>query len=73
LLLTPIFVASQYKRERMNKMNKNSASSRIGRMLNVFGSAVAVASATRTGHQPIASDLRTLGIDPVQFSSIHRN
>ncbi|MDQ0997941.1 hypothetical protein QFZ34_003123 [Phyllobacterium ifriqiyense] len=54
-------------------MSKNSASSKISRMLNVFGSAVAVASATRTGHQPIASDLRTLGIDPVQFSSIHRN
>ncbi|MEP7453191.1 hypothetical protein [Phyllobacterium sp. SB3] len=54
-------------------MHKTSTTSRIGRMLNVFGSAVAVASATRTGHQPIASDLRALGIAPVQFSSIHRN
>ncbi|MBA8899290.1 MULTISPECIES: hypothetical protein [unclassified Phyllobacterium] len=46
---------------------------KISRFLNVFGSAVAVASATRIGHQPVASDLRNLGIDPVQFSAIHRN
>ena len=54
-------------------MYKKSTTSKIGRMFNVFGSAVAVASATRTGYQPVASDLRALGIDPVQFNSIHRN
>ena len=54
-------------------MTKRHIPTRIGRFLNVFGSAVAVASATRIGHQPVASDLRALGIDPIQFSSIHRN
>ncbi|MGH7005765.1 MAG: hypothetical protein ACREIP_17615 [Alphaproteobacteria bacterium] len=54
-------------------MYKKSTPSRIGRLFNVFGSAVAVASAIRTGHQPVASDLHALGIDPVQFSTIHRN
>ena len=44
----------------------------IGRMFNVLGSAVAVAAATRNGTQPLASDLRQLGIDPVQFRSIQR-
>jgi hypothetical protein len=55
------------------KMTKRHIPTKIGRFFNVFGSAVAVASATRIGHQPVASDLRTLGIDPVQFSTIHRN
>ncbi|TDQ31845.1 hypothetical protein [Phyllobacterium brassicacearum] len=54
-------------------MTKRHISSKIGRFFNVFGSAVAVASATRIGHQPVASDLRALGIDPAQFNSIHRN
>ncbi|MCO4316894.1 hypothetical protein M8997_006845 [Phyllobacterium sp. 21LDTY02-6] len=44
----------------------------ISRMLSVFGSAVAAASATRTGYQPAPSDLRALGIDPVQFRTITR-
>ncbi|MBN9134738.1 MULTISPECIES: hypothetical protein [Phyllobacterium] len=54
-------------------MTKRHMPYKISRFLNVFGSAVAVASATRLGHQPIPSDLRNLGIDPVQFSTIHRN
>ncbi len=54
-------------------MTKRHIPSKIGRFFNVFGSAVAVASATRIGHQPVASDLRALGIDPAQFNSIHRN
>ncbi|ONK21379.1 hypothetical protein BLX87_22020 [Bacillus sp. VT-16-64] len=52
-------------------MTKRHMPYKISRFLNVFGSAVAVASATRLGHQPIPSDLRNLGIDPVQFSTIH--
>lgn len=54
-------------------MYRKSTPSKIGRMFSVFGSAVAVASAIRTGYEPVASDLRTLGIDPVQFNGIHRN
>jgi len=54
-------------------MTKKHTSNRIGRFFTVMSSAVAVASATRTGYQPAASDLRALGIDPVQFNSIHRN
>ncbi|SFI63457.1 MULTISPECIES: hypothetical protein [unclassified Phyllobacterium] len=54
-------------------MTRKNQTSRIGRFFNVWGSAVAVASATRTGYQPAASDLRALGIDPVQFNAIHRN
>ena len=54
-------------------MSKKNTSHRFGRFFTVMSSAVAVASATRTGYQPAASDLRTLGIDPAQFNSIHRN
>ncbi|MEK1887057.1 MAG: hypothetical protein AAAB35_05630 [Phyllobacterium sp.] len=54
-------------------MTTKYTSNKIGRFFNVWGSAIAVASATRTGYQPAASDLRALGIDPVQFSAIHRN
>jgi hypothetical protein len=64
-------IAASMRKDR--KMTKTHIPTKIGRLLNVFGSAVAVASATRIGHQPVASDLRALGIDPVQFSAIHRS
>ncbi|MBZ9656654.1 hypothetical protein [Phyllobacterium lublinensis] len=54
-------------------MTKRHIHSRIGQFFTMLGSAVAVASATRLGEQPAASDLRALGIDPVQFRTIHRN
>jgi hypothetical protein len=53
-------------------MAKTQQLSKIGNFFRAFGSAVAVAEATRLGHQPVASDLRALGIDPVQFKSIYR-
>jgi hypothetical protein len=56
----------------MKNMTKPEKLSKIGFFFRAFGSAVAVAEATRLGHQPVASDLRALGIDPVQFNSINR-
>jgi len=43
---------------------------RIGQFLTIFGSSIAVASATREGRQPNARDLEILGIDPVEFRKI---
>ncbi|MEQ1954082.1 hypothetical protein [Mesorhizobium sp. CN2-181] len=42
----------------------------IGEFIEIFGSAVAAASAVERGRQPAARDLRTLGIDPEQFRRI---
>ncbi|HMF68863.1 MAG TPA: hypothetical protein VK602_14790 [Phyllobacterium sp.] len=54
-------------------MSKDQKLSKISGFFRAFGSAVAVAEATRLGHQPVASDLRALGIDPVQFKAIYRS
>jgi hypothetical protein len=42
----------------------------LGSIVDVFGSAAAVASAVESGHQPKAKHLRTLGIDADAFRSI---
>lgn len=47
-------------------------SSRIVSFIDIFGSAVAAASASEAGRQPRARDLRRLGIDPEQFGRIGR-
>jgi len=44
----------------------------LAEFVNVFGNAVAAASAVSHGRQPKARDLRALGIDPAQFRSIRR-
>lgn len=46
--------------------------SAISRFFGIVGSAIAVASATEGGYRAKASDLRRLGIDPVQFGKIGR-
>lgn len=44
---------------------------RFGRAFAQFGSAVRASAALRVGHQPMARDLETLGIDVAQFRKIH--
>ena len=44
---------------------------RFGRAFAQFGSAVRASAALRVGHQPMAKDLETLGIDVAQFRKIH--
>jgi len=44
---------------------------RLSRGFAQFGSAVRASAALRVGHQPMAKDLETLGIDVVQFRKIH--
>jgi hypothetical protein len=46
--------------------------SAIGSFLDMFGSAVAVSHAVEARKAPRASDLRTLGIDPVAFGRVRR-
>ncbi|MBB2971941.1 MULTISPECIES: hypothetical protein [Phyllobacteriaceae] len=46
---------------------------RIGRFFTIFGSSIAVASATREGRQPNVRDLEVLGIDPAQFRKIRQS
>lgn len=43
---------------------------RFGRAFAQFGSAVCASAALRVGHQPMAKDLETLGIDVAQFRKI---
>jgi len=44
----------------------------LGDFFELFGSAVAASRAVEARKQPRASDLRTLGIDPVAFRKIVR-
>jgi hypothetical protein len=44
---------------------------RFGRAFAQFGSAVRASAAMRVGHQPMAKDLETLGIDVAEFRKIH--
>ena len=53
-------------------MTPRSAMSAIGDFFDVFGSAIAASRAIEARKTPRASDLRTLGIDPVLFSKIGR-
>ena len=53
-------------------MTPRSAMSAIGDFFDVFGSAIAASRAVEAGKTPRASDLRTLGIDPVRFGKIGR-
>ena len=48
------------------------AISALGGLFEVFGSAVAASRAVEANKQPRASDLRTLGIDPIAFRNISR-
>jgi len=45
---------------------------RLGNFVDVFGSAIATASAVEAGRQPKARDLKKLGIEPGAFRSIGR-
>ena len=53
-------------------MTTRSAMSAIGDFFDVFGSAISVSRAVEARRTPRASDLRTLGIDPVLFGKIGR-
>lgn len=53
-------------------MAKSQFRSGIGGMLDMIGSAIAVAAAEENGRAARASDLRRLGIDPVEFRKIRR-
>lgn len=44
---------------------------RFGRAFAQFGSAVRASAALRVGHQPMAKDLETLGIDVAEFRKIN--
>ena len=55
-----------------NTMTTRNAIAAIGGFFEVFGSAVAVSRAVEANQQPCASDLRTLGIDPIAFRKIVR-
>ena len=50
----------------------NRKSSTLGRVLDVLGSAVLVATAVESGHRPFDPDLVRLGIDPREFRKIRR-
>lgn len=51
-------------------MTPRNALAALGDLFEVFGSAVAASRAVEASRQPRASDLRTLGIDPVAFRRI---
>lgn len=51
-------------------MKTRNTFSRIGALLDVFGSALAASRAVEASRRPAASDLRTLGIDPKAFRGI---
>ena len=53
-------------------MTTRRAMSAIGAFFDVFGSAIEVSRAVESRKTPRASDLRTLGIDPLLFSKIGR-
>ena len=53
-------------------MTGNRKSSALGRVLDVFGSAILAATAVGSGHHPLDRDLARLGIDPREFRKIHR-
>jgi hypothetical protein len=53
-------------------MTTRSALSALGGLFEVFGSAIAASRAVEANKQPRASDLRTLGIDPIAFRKIAR-
>jgi hypothetical protein len=63
--------ARQLKKGDLN-MSGNRKGSALGRVLDVFGSAVLVATAVESGHRPFDRDLVRLGIDPRAFRKIHR-
>ena len=46
--------------------------SRLGELIATFGNAIAAAAAVNAGRQPLARDLRALGIDPERFRQIKR-
>jgi hypothetical protein len=52
------------------EMKRRKYPARIGNFLDVLRCAAAAASATESGRQPRARDLRVLGIDPEQFRRI---
>ena len=56
----------------MSTHHNISLFARLGTFVDVFGSAVAVASAVEARRVPKSSHLRTLGIDPSAFRSIGR-
>lgn len=49
-----------------------SKRSTLSAFFGSIGSAVRAAGAVEGGHAPKARDLKTLGIDPVQFNKIGR-
>jgi hypothetical protein len=53
-------------------MTGNRKSSALGHLLDVFGSAILVATAVESGHRPFDRDLGRLGIDPREFRKIRR-
>lgn len=53
-------------------MSRYPFSGKLLGLFDTFGSAFAVAAATRNHRQPKSSDLRRLGIDPEQFRQIGR-
>jgi len=55
---------------RQTNMTPRNALAALGNFIEVFGSAVAASRAVEASRQPRASDLRTLGIDPVAFRKI---
>jgi hypothetical protein len=57
---------------KMNTHHNKSLFARLGSVVDVFGSAVAAASAVQAGRVPHSTHLRTLGIDPEAFRSIGR-
>ncbi|WP_141211560.1 hypothetical protein [Brucella grignonensis] len=76
-LLFKLGLNSTIFRERTNGMSAMEMkmfarfNNRFGRAFAQFGSAVRASAALRVGHQPMAKDLETLGIDVAQFRKIH--
>ncbi len=54
----------------MTRLRNTRLFATLGSFVDVFGSAVAVASALEAGRQPKARNLRTLGIDADAFRSV---
>ena len=53
-------------------MYRHNTFTRIGKMIAIFGSAVATAHAAEAGRRPKARDLANLGIEPKAFENIRR-
>jgi hypothetical protein len=68
----PAIWSDPWRDWKMSTHHNISLFARLGTFVDVFGSAVAAASAVEARRVPKSNDLRILGIDPAAFRSIGR-